>query len=338
MININILTYLDYNLFDQQFDKTRFSGEYCFYENSSLDIEWDMVVIFEDIKEIKTIRCKKGGLVFISAEPPMSSVYSYRFLNQFDIICSKHSRIKYLKKTWLSLQYVYDWHLGKDPIAKSYKYSFEEIKYMDMPSKTNNISVITSSHAMLPFHHKRLDFLEKIKHVFEDKIDFYGRGFNPIDYKADGILPYRFHICIENASITDYWTEKFADPLLGYSIPIYIGCTNMKKYFPEDSFYTLNINDVSGAITLLNKILADPEKLYNEKIKYLINSRELLIEKYNIYPTLIELYSTNIFNLNSFITTKIKPNFSFFEYAFLNYNLRLKRLLYKIYYNIKKRI
>lgn len=334
MVHINVITYLNHSLFDQQLDKNRFSKEYSFYENSTLDIEWDMVIVFEAIIAPKTIKCKKGGLVFIGGEPPMVSVYTTSFLNQFDIIFTAHPKIKNFKNI-IRQQYFNDWHFGFDYSNKKHKHTFEEIVEMKIPNKTKNISIITSSLAVIPFHLKRLDFITKIKQTFGNEIDYYGRGFNFVNDKADAILPYRFHICIENTSINDLWTEKFADPLLGYSIPIYIGCANMDEYFPKDSFYYLNINDIDGAVTLLNKILAEPVKCYNEKLGELLQARNLLVNNYNIYPTLVNLYLSQESNFGNVETYTIKPNFDSFEFVIKNYKLRLERFIHKKYSNLK---
>ena len=51
-----------------------------------------------------------------------------------------------------------------------------------------------------------------LKQHFGDAIDFYGRGHNFIPFKDDALMPYRFHICIENCQVNDLWTEKLADP------------------------------------------------------------------------------------------------------------------------------
>ena len=337
MVYINILTYLDYHLFTQQLDENRFSKEYSFHENSDLDIEWDMVIVFETIKIQKTIRCKKGGLVFIAAEPPMSSVYTNRFLKQFDILFTAHPKINNFKNI-IRKQYFNDWHFGFDSANQIHNYSFEEIINMTPPDKTKNISIITSSQAKLPFHLKRLDLISKLNQSFGGEIDFFGRGFNFIDDKAEVILPYRFHICIENTSINDLWTEKFADPILGYSVPVYIGCSNMEEFFPKNSFYYFKINDFEGISNLLNKILSDPIKYYNEKIDDLKFSRELLINNYNIYPTIVNLYLSKKSKLGQAQKFNIIPNSNSLEFILRNYWLRLKRFLYKKYFILKHKL
>lgn len=329
---INILTFYKYHLFDQQLDKDRYKDEFCFYENSVLDIEWDMVLVFEAIQFPISIKCKKGGLVFISGEPPMSSVYSSIFLKQFDLIVTSNPKLRH-NNNILSQQCL-NWHFGHNFETKEFNYTFDEIRHLNIPVKTKNISTITSSQAVLPGHLKRSDLLKKIQKIFGDQIDYFGRGHNPVIDKAEAILPYRFHICLENSFIDDYWTEKFADPLLGYSIPIYCGCTNMNKYFSSECYYSLDLNDTVGSLDLIKEILSNPEVYYNKKIEALKEARQLLLDKYNIYPTIVELYSKLESSLRISKNLCIKPNHSFFNYIFLNYLLRLKRFLYKRYYII----
>ncbi len=74
-------------------------------------------------------------------------------------------------------------------------------------------------------------FFDTINKYFEKEIEFFGKNINPIHDKADALLRYKFSICIENSSINDYWTEKFADPILAYTIPIYYGCMNIEDYY-----------------------------------------------------------------------------------------------------------
>lgn len=330
MVFINILTYLNHKLFEQQFDELKFSKNYSFYENSTLDIEWDLVVVFEAINKPINIRHKKGGLIFIAGEPPMGSVYTRKFLNQFDFIYSVHKKNRNFKNI-IRKQFFNDWHFGFNHSSLSHKYSFEEIKTLKKSIKTKNISIITSSLAVFPIHIKRLDFISKLKETFGDEIDYFGRGFNFIDDKADAILPFRFHICIENNFTNDLWTEKFADPLLGYSIPIYIGCPNINKYFPDDSFYSLDISDFKASVLLIKEILSDPEKFYNQKIDNLLVARSLLINEHNIYPTLIKLYENHESNFGEIISTEINPNFNSIDYKLRNLKLRLIRFIYRKY-------
>ena len=67
--------------------------------------------------------------------------------------------------------------------------------------------------------------------------DFYVSGNEGMEGEkilGDSKLPLfesMFHICIENISQKNWFTEKLIDPIVRKSIPIYIGCPNIDSYF-----------------------------------------------------------------------------------------------------------
>lgn len=56
------------------------------------------------------------------------------------------------------------------------------------------------------------------------------------------IARYKFTIAFENAIGEDYVTEKFFDPLVTGSVPIYLGAPNVEAFAPGDRCY-LNVDD-----------------------------------------------------------------------------------------------
>src|SRR5437667_94736 len=88
-------------------------------------------------------------------------------------------------------------------------------------------------------------------HCRRAALDVSGRGIRAIEDKADGILPYRYHVALENSQFPDYWTEKLADAFLGFAHPLYWGCPNLERYFPAQSFTALNIHDPAQAIAAI---------------------------------------------------------------------------------------
>ena len=56
--------------------------------------------------------------------------------------------------------------------------------------KTKLVSMISSNKAMVPGHRKRLEFVQK----FRDQVDLYGRGFNDLPRKEEGIRDYMFSV------------------------------------------------------------------------------------------------------------------------------------------------
>ncbi|MCL7763384.1 glycosyltransferase family 10 [Polaribacter sp. Z014] len=334
MININILTRYTTNNFLHQLDKERFGEDFEFFENSKENIFWDVVVVYEGITLERHLKVKKGGLIFISGEPPMSSVYPKKFLQQFDQVLSAHPKLKHSNS--ILSQQALNWHFGFNFVTNTYKYDFKELKEIIPPNKIKNISIISSSKKMMPGHNKRMKLIKFLKDKFPGEIDYFGKGINPVDDKADAILPYKFHICIENSFIDDYWSEKFADPILGYSVPIYIGCTNIKEYFTDDFYYNFNIADVDKISELITDILKDPEVHYNNKIGKLKIARKKLLQQYNIFPLLVDFYKSAKISKSEIKSVNIKPSNSFGIYSYLFLKLRAKRLIYKLYLNFFK--
>lgn len=130
-------------------------------------------------------------------------------------------------------------------------------------SKNKLVSIIASKKLMTNGHKLRHDTINSIK----DKIDVFGRGWNPIDYKLDGLKDYRFSIVIENTK-RDYWfTEKLIDCLVTGTIPIYYGCPSIGNFFNKKGFIIVdNLSDIKNAVNKLT-----PEQ-YEEMKPYVLEN------------------------------------------------------------------
>jgi hypothetical protein len=93
-------------------------------------------------------------------------------------------------------------------------------------------------------------------------------------YSKNEMFDCMFHICIENTSIPNYFSEKILDCFLTKTIPIYIGCSNLNSYFNVGAVSQCNsINDV---IAVCNQIDAG---VYNSLIN-VINTNYYIALKY----------------------------------------------------------
>ena len=63
-------------------------------------------------------------------------------------------------------------------------------------------------------------------------------------------------------------------------MPIYWGCPNIGDYFPEDSFYLVEMSNPQEIQEILNKPIEE------KHIKALLEARDLVINKYNIWPVI----------------------------------------------------
>ena len=284
MIHINIITAYSKNVLIHQLDQSRYKDKIYFAENSHEDIVWDYVVVFQNLNhDFDGMRYRQGGLIFIAGEPECMEPYCNRFFKQFDYVIIPHPH-----KTGVNIYHenpALNWHFGRSFNSQLFKYNYNQLMAMQV-EKTANISMMCSNKTMMPGHVLRYQFYKKLKEELGKQIDFYGAGIKLIDDKADIIMPYRFHICVENSNDEHYWTEKIADSILGYAVPIYCGAPNITDYFPKEALVIVDVNKPCEAIQIIRKLLANPEQEYQKRLPALMKARELLLNKYNMFPML----------------------------------------------------
>jgi len=90
------------------------------------------------------------------------------------------------------------------------------------------------------------------------RVDSYGKVLNTRQLpesdrggrsKIRTIARYKFTLAFENSIASDYVTEKFFQPLIAGSVPVYLGAPNIAAYAPgEDCF--INVADFDGPASL----------------------------------------------------------------------------------------
>lgn len=105
----------------------------------------------------------------------------------------------------------------------------------------------------------RLDYLEELSRYME--IHRFGRCGDRVIHDDRGLASklsitsrYKFSFSFENAIAPDYVTEKFYDPLLAGSVPVYLGAPNVESYAPVDDCF-INVADFSGPAELADYLL-----------------------------------------------------------------------------------
>ncbi len=107
------------------------------------------------------------------------------------------------------------------------------------------------------------------------EIDSYGRCLNNRTFQFDTgretklqtIARYKFTLAFENSISHDYVTEKFFDPLIAGSVPIYLGAPNVDDFVPGDHCF-INVADFDGPEQLAEYLLYLDEH-DQEYVKYL---------------------------------------------------------------------
>lgn len=265
-------------------------GEVQFTLDAAAACGADYLVVYDEPDGTLVTDVPKNRRILFVTEPPGIRSYHSSYLRQFGTVVTP-----YLLRGFGFRQVIrhtaLPWHFGIDfnasePCATAL--DWDTLSSMPWPEKSRPISVITSTKAILPRHRERLAFIERLRREFGDAIDIFGRGFREIGDKADAILPYRFHIVLENNSIDHFWTEKLADAYLGFSMPLAVGSSNLGRYFPQGSFLELDINDMDEAVRKMRAAI-DSNIDIGARAE-ILEGRRRVLEEHNLFfaiPALI---------------------------------------------------
>jgi len=102
-------------------------------------------------------------------------------------------------------------------------------------TKNKLVSMIAANKRMCAEHIYRQEIIKK----FSSQCDHFGRGFNEIINKEEGLKDYCFSFALENATYPNMFTEKITDCFMTGTIPIYYGIKNISDYFNPDGIITL---------------------------------------------------------------------------------------------------
>jgi len=254
--------------------------------------EYDYWVVYNSPLASEITKCPPQNSLLVTGEPSEILTYPAKFTNRFGHVITNIPQIH--GKDVIQSQTGLPWRLGKKvsfEINPRGYLNYDDFVTLDVPVKKKSISVITSNKTMIEGHRKRLDFVLKLQEYFGSEIDIYGRGINEIEDKWEAIVDYKYHISIENSSIPNYWTEKIGDSYLGWSFPVYFGCPNINQYFPIGSYQTIDINDFSGSVKTIERILNS--HVYENSLESLQVARQLILNKYNFFPLVDEFIQRN---------------------------------------------
>lgn len=119
---------------------------------------------------------------------------------------------------------------------------------------------------------RRIEYIKELMRYVH--IDSYGRLFNNIQlFNDSGFLmkqqiasEYKFVIAFENSISTNYVTEKFYDPLINGSVPVYLGAPDIELFTPGKGAY-LDVHNYREPKEMAQDLLryCSDERLYKEK-------------------------------------------------------------------------
>ncbi len=241
--------------------------------------ECDAWFVYDGLPAADSTCCPEGNLCFITAEPSTFKKYHRHWLENFDRVITNQQDLWHPHKTQ-----------GQTGLPWLLRKSYDELSQMSFPAKTEGVSVISSTKTTTRGHRRRLAFVREL--MRQAPVEVFGRGFRPLEDKWDGLAPFCFSIAIENSRHSDYWTEKIADCFLAGTVPLYHGCPNISEYFPNNSFVSIDIDDAAGAIHQIKQIMVNAHDSHADRIPALLEARDLVLNRYNLFNLIAEAYST----------------------------------------------
>ncbi len=146
-----------------------------------------------------------------------------------------------------------------------------------MKPKSKLVSMVASNKNMNRDHKYRRSLVER----FRGQVDLYGRGYNPINTKEEGLDDYYFSITVENGTYPLMYSEKITDCFATGTIPIYYGTPNIGEVFNEDGIIwltdTFKVSDLTPEL-YQSKIQAVQENL--EIVKNMSVAEDYIYENY----------------------------------------------------------
>ena len=110
--------------------------------------------------------------------------------------------------------------------------------------KTKNVSIIASDKSMCEIHKIRAELARY--YIGDDRVDCYGRAVDRyIEKKSEALEEYRYSIVLENSETSYYFTEKILDCFAAMTIPIYMGATQIDKFFNSDGIIRISKQQLS---------------------------------------------------------------------------------------------
>ena len=85
-----------------------------------------------------------------------------------------------------------------------------------------------------------------------------------------------FHLCVENCSVENYYTEKILDCFANKVIPVYWGCTNIDKFFDKNGI--INVSHLTNIEKIIDVINDLSENDYTDRHKSILNNYNLAMK------------------------------------------------------------
>ena len=261
--------------FDASLPVTCLDGKYEFVYDPDCE-EYDWLVVFDELPtEFATVRCPRANTILCTWEPISIKSYSKAYTRQFGHLLTNRPP---------EAEKHPGYHLGRGYFLWFVR-NFP--KRGETLPKPMCISAVCSSKQMKHTKHfARFRLISELAKAVPE-MDWYGKGVKPLERKDDALLPYKYHVAIENHVGVHHWTEKFADAILCECLPFYAGDPAIAEIFPEECFIPIPIDDPAEAVRIVKAAIANGE--YEKRRAAILEAKRLILSKYNFWHQVVEV-------------------------------------------------
>ena len=252
----------------------------------------DWLVCHEPFREPEPTLIPKHRRIMLMGEPFSLARIDMPFLDQFGVLVSPFPVPSFRGKTIVSqpgLPWFYGWNRTENQWL-----DFTQLQRGETVRKKAEISIVVSNKSFHRGHRIRLQLVRILQQRLGDRLQIFGKGIREVADKRDAIAPYQYHLSFENSTEPNYWSEKRSDAYLGGAIPIYLGCTNIERWFGPDTMYRIQLDErlvepkLSIALQEIAEQIAawldsDPYDKYAEALS---KARERVLTEYSFFAVL----------------------------------------------------
>lgn len=265
----------------------------CVFDFDPESRNYDWLVVYDDLPRQlggdsrhrdELLACPRERTLLITTEPSSVKAYGRAYVQQFGHVLTSQEPWALRHPRAIHYQTGLIWFYGMQSPHGTYD---AMVRADTPPAKPALIATVCSSKRMgHTLHAARYDFTQALKARMPE-LEVFGHGVRPIVDKAEAVDPFSYHIAVENHVAEHHWTEKLADPFLGYSLPFYFGAPNTADYFPPESFIPINIFDVEGTERVIREAIANNE--YAKRLPAIIEARKLVLENFGTFPNIARI-------------------------------------------------
>lgn len=231
----------------------------------------DYVVVITRAPRPTTVICPPENVWAIIDEPPNELTRHYhRGFREYGRVFMQDLNVR--DPRHVLSQPALPWLIDKD---------YDFLMSCPVPEKTKTLSWVTSNRNDTGGHRLRMRFLNRLREQVD--FDLYGRGFEPLENKWEGIAPYRYSIAVENFHTPYYWSEKLVDCFLSWAMPIYSGSSQIENYFPKEALVRIDIRDPQAVEQVRETIASDR---WERNLEAISEARQLILNRYQLFPFL----------------------------------------------------